>query len=58
MRFDTKKLTKKEKAVYDRICEEVLSKKHGEPYDVAKAVFADFETKAYKNEMLRDDLTG
>ena len=58
VRFDVSKLTAKERLWYERMQDEILSKKQGEPYDVAKVIFKDFETKAYKSEKLSQDMTG
>ena len=40
------------------MADEVVGKKFGEPLDVATHIFREFETKAYKCKMLRDELTG
>ena len=56
--FDAEKLSPQLRKAYESMHEEVLSKKYGEPLDVATSIFKEFETKAYKAERLRDDLTG
>ena len=35
-----------------------MSKKNGEPLDVATHIFSEFETKDYKAPRVRDNLTG
>jgi len=37
--------------------EEVLSKKYGEPYDIATNVFKEFEGKDFRSNKLRTNLT-
>lgn len=55
--FALKKLLPKEREAYEKMFEEVLSKKYGEPIDIAQHIFAEFETKDYKHKLLRNDLT-
>lgn len=40
------------------MAEEILSKHYGEPYDYASQIFKEFETKQYRSQRLRDDMTG
>ena len=37
---------------------EHVSKKNGEPLDVATNIFSEFETKDYKAPRVRDNITG
>ena len=57
VRFDPKTLPPGQRKAYEAMCEEVLSQKYGEPLDVAKAVFAEFETDEFKSGVLKTDMT-
>ena len=40
--FDVNKISKEQRDVYQQMCEEVFSKKYGEPFDIAKHIFDEF----------------
>ena len=56
--FDPEKLPLSQRDIYKKMADEVMSKKYGEPIDVATHIFREFEAPAYKCRMLRDDMTG
>ncbi len=55
--FSKERMNAKELAAYEQMETEVLSKKYGEPLDIATHIFKKFETEDFKHKLLRNDLT-
>ena len=56
--FNIDHLSKQQIAAFDWMQKEHVSKKNGEPLDVATNIFSEFETKIFKAPRVRDNITG
>ena len=57
IKFDVKKLPFAEKLSYEKMLDENIGKKFGEPYDIAAEIFREFEGKPFRSKQLRHNLT-
>ena len=57
IKFSLDKLPPVQRAAFEAMYDKVLSKKHGEPLDVAENIFKEYQTKEYDSDKLRINMT-